>query len=303
MKRIFHSPWLAQVRRRKLRARDGTTVAYETLGRGPETIVLANGLGGRLYAWEPILDRFAARYRIVTWDYRGLFDSRTAGSLRLSIRDHAEDLEAILDAERIRKAVLVGWSMGVQVILEFAHLFPARADRLVLINGTYGQVFSTSFQPIVHLAGLEWALHELIEYFKGHPKGRQWLISLLGNRRGVEWVGSALATLRKNPRIPDALRQYTHDVLGPDFKNFLHLFQELDSHSAYHHLPDLALPTLLISGGLDVLTPALQSRVMARRLPRAEHFHFPWGTHFVLLEYPREVSDRIERFLDAPRKG
>jgi pimeloyl-ACP methyl ester carboxylesterase len=41
------------------------------MGRLP----LANGLGGRLYTWQPLVRRPPDHYRIITWDYRGLFDS------------------------------------------------------------------------------------------------------------------------------------------------------------------------------------------------------------------------------------
>lgn len=298
--RIYHSKRLAQAQKKTVAAPDGTTIAYQVLGENHETLVLANGLGGRLYAWEPILDRFASKYRIITWDYRGLFDSRTKDFTRLSIRDHAEDVRAVLDAEKVGKATLIGWSMGVQVILEFAHLHPDLTRSLILINGTYGHAFSTSFQPVFHLPAIDRAFHRLIGYFKNNTASRERLISLLNNPTAVAWVGSVVSSIRKNPRIADALRQYMDDVLGPDFPNFLHLFQELDAHSAFHYLPEITNKALLISGGLDFLTPARQSRLMAKRMPHAEAFHIPLGTHFVLLEYPDAVTKRIAAFLKSP---
>ncbi|MCA9559120.1 MAG: hypothetical protein KC583_11225, partial [Myxococcales bacterium] len=63
---------LAGVEQKSVPSDDGTRIAYATVGRGPETIVLANGLGGRLYAWLPIIQAFRHRYRFITWDYRGL---------------------------------------------------------------------------------------------------------------------------------------------------------------------------------------------------------------------------------------
>ena len=100
--RVFYSKWLDLAETRTLKARDGVLISYQTLGNGDETLVLANGLGGRLYAWEPILDAFGDKYRIITWDYRGLFESGAPEKIRrLSIPDHAEDVKEILDAEGI----------------------------------------------------------------------------------------------------------------------------------------------------------------------------------------------------------
>ena len=50
--------WQATHREKRLTTADGTGIAYEVLGRGDHTIVLANGLGGRLYAWEPAIEAF-----------------------------------------------------------------------------------------------------------------------------------------------------------------------------------------------------------------------------------------------------
>jgi pimeloyl-ACP methyl ester carboxylesterase len=79
----------------------------------------------------------------------------------------------------------------------------------------------------------------------------------------------------------------------------LRLFQELDGHSAYHLLPDIDAPTLIISGLLDMLTPAYQSREMARRMPNAEHVALVRASHFALMERPEVVVPAIERFLSG----
>ena len=105
--------------------------------------------------------------------------------------------------------------------------------------------------------------------------------------------------LRKQPRIKALYRQYMKDIFDTDFGNYLRLFQELDAHSVYHLLREIDHPALIISGLLDYLTPAYQSREMKRKMPNAEHQSFPAGTHFVLVEYPKKVTDRIARFLNA----
>src|SRR5262249_14459793 len=136
--------WASTHEERRTVAPDGTGIAYEVLGCGVNTIVLANGLGGRLYAWAPALEAFWKDYRIVTWDYRGLFASDSPKSKRkLSVAHHVEDIMAVLDAEHVDRAAFVGWSMGVQVSLDLAASFPERVAGLVLINGTHGHVLST----------------------------------------------------------------------------------------------------------------------------------------------------------------
>jgi pimeloyl-ACP methyl ester carboxylesterase len=299
-----HSPLIAQARGRTVRAPDGVPIFYEVLGLDrPDapTFVLANGLGGRLYAWEPLVERFAATHRIVTWDYRGLFRSGSPRRTKhLSIQHHAQDIIAVLDAEKIDRAIFTGWSMGVQVTLEAALEFPLRVERMVLLNGSYGHILETGLQPVMRLPGAHRFLHAVTERLVASQRIEAIVGKLLTSELHVVPVGLAIGWLWGNPRLKDLYRQYVTDVFGPSFGNYLRLFQALDAHSVYHLLPEVTQPALVVSGLLDYLTPATMSFEIARRLPRAEHIHFRGGSHFALLERSQQILDAIERFLAKP---
>ena len=64
-----------------------------------------------------------------------------------------------------------------------------------------------------------------------------------------------------------------------------------------HYLPEIAAPTLVISGDKDLMTPLRGSRVLAERIPNAELVVIPDGTHFALYEFPEVVNEALERFL------
>jgi 3-oxoadipate enol-lactonase len=298
-----HSPWLARARGQTLRSRDGVPIYYESLGSeraDAPVLLLCNGLGGKLYAWEPLLERFGATHRILTWDYRGLFRSGSpTRTQHLSIPHHAADAIDILDAECVPKATLVGWSMGVQVSLEAALEAAPRVERLVLLNGSYGHIFETGLQPIARLPGLHRLLHSITETLIARRRIADVVAAVATNELHVTGVGAAIGWLWGNPRLLDMYRQYVTDVFGESFENYLRLFQALDAHSVYHLLPEVRQPALVISGRLDWLTPASMSREIARRLPRAERLHLGSGSHFALLEKSRLVLDRMERFMSS----
>lgn len=287
-----------RIERRTLRTRDGVALAYEVLGEGERTILLANGLGGRLYSWKPLIESLHRDYRFITWDYRGLFDSPCDTVNRLSVRDHSEDALQILAAESVEKALWVGWSMGVQVSLEAAVIAPHRFAGLVLLNGTYGHVFSSGLQPWFRVPILPRYLHEVLEVVRSRPVVTQVLATISERTTnltlGLFWLMMGRRALELHPM----LAQYTQDIYRPEnFPNYLRLFQELDGHSVYHHLPRIRLPALVVSGAFDVLTPAYQSGEIARRLRGAEHLKIRNGSHFVLLERPDQVLPPIQRFL------
>jgi pimeloyl-ACP methyl ester carboxylesterase len=291
---------LDRVPRRTLESHHGVTLAYWVVGEGEKTLLLANGLGGRLYAWEPLIRSLPHGYRFITWDYRGLFESTSPKQRRhLSIPDHAEDARAILDAEGIDRAVLCGWSMGVQVSLELATLHPERVAGLVLLNGTYGHALQSGFQPLFPLPFVGRWGHRALEALAERPALWRSIGALYKRTMtpvlALFWLVSGTPMARARPM----LERYRADLFeGDHFVNYLQLFQELDAHSTYHHLRHVTAPALIISGAFDLLTPAYQSRQIAARLPRAEALHLLRASHFVLIERPEVVLPRIEQFLD-----
>ncbi|MCW8141796.1 MAG: alpha/beta fold hydrolase, partial [Planctomycetota bacterium] len=276
---------------------------YEVLGAASPSapvLVLANGLGGRLYAWEPLVERFSRTHRIITWDYRGLFRSGTPPRTKqLAVVHHAQDALRVLDQEGVARATFVGWSMGVQVSLEAALEHPDRVQRLVLLNGSYGHIFQTGLQPLVRLPFFHRLLHATVEQLVASPGAADLIGRLLRNELHVRATGVVLAALWGNPKLVDMYRQYLDDVFGASFENYLRLFQALDAHSVYHLLPEVRQPTLVISGLLDWLTPARMSFEIARRIPGAQHLHLPLGSHFAVLEKSPQVMDRIAGFLET----
>ncbi len=293
------APWAASLQHKRAVAKDGTGIAYDVVGSGPRTLILANGLGGRLYAWQPLIDAFFRTYRLITWDYRGLFDSDTPVShRRLQVSHHVDDAMSILDAENVSRAVFVGWSMGVQVSLDAAATYPERCAGLVLLNGTYGHVFSTGFQPLFSIRSLPKQLHRTVEWLQDHPQAAGVIARLTRLFEMPTRMMLRVTTGKRADELSPVLQRYMEDVTGPSFGNFLRLFQELDAHSVYHVLRDIKAPALVISGMLDPLTPAFQSREIARRLPNSEYIALKRSTHFTMLERPEVVIPAITRFLD-----
>jgi len=87
-------------------------------------------------------------------------------------------------------------------------------------------------------------------------------------------------------RLEWFLEQYISDLFGfgkQHTYNYLQLFQELDAHSVYHLLPDIKQPTLIVTGMLDILTPAYQSYEMYR-----------YGDTVLLLSCSRSISPLLQ---------
>jgi len=276
-------------------------------GQGTQrTMLIGNGLGGSLDFWEPVLRYFVPRgWRVCSWDYRGLFDSAAPPRQRmLAVPESAKDAAEILDSLGVGVVdVFVGWSTGVQVGLELCALAPDRVAKLVLLNGTHGQVLSTVFQPLFRvplIADMMATLLELLQanldllyrlsvIFFRHP----WLMKWFYLRPYSLLVGNAdMERLTLN---------YVHNIFarGPQHTlNYLRTFLELHAHSVFHVLRSIEHPTLIVSGFLDHHTPAYNSFEMASKLKNSQHVcHFA-ATHFALVEFPAEITEDIAAFVE-----
>jgi pimeloyl-ACP methyl ester carboxylesterase len=276
-----------------LETRDGARLSVHDSGGAKKPLVFVNGLGGPFAAWKYQVEFFGDRYRILSWDYRGLFDSElpSAPEPRLDIRTHAEDLAAVLDAAAIERAACVGWSMGVRVLLELVGLEPKRVSHLVLINGTYSRPLESIALPLVsRLAPI--VVREAQRF--GHV-GRALL------RRATRWPETTL-WLRRLGLTADTLDDEFFGELAAEFGRLdpellLRTLEFEEAFDATALLGALRVPTLIIVGDRDPLTPRESAERMAELVRGAELLVVRGGTHYAVLEYPELVNLRIEKFL------
>jgi aminoacrylate hydrolase len=110
----------------------GGEIHYEEAGRG-EPLIFVSGLGGVGSYWQPQVPAFSSRFRVITYDHRG-----TGSSDRLqrafSIDQMTIELVALMDALRIERAHIVGWSTGGAIGQTLAIEQPQRIARLVLCS-------------------------------------------------------------------------------------------------------------------------------------------------------------------------
>ena len=258
------------------------------------TILLSNGLGGNLQTWRHLVSTLGDRYRILSWDYRGLYgstlESGVRGCVNLDVQAHARDAEAILDRAEVKSVVLAGWSMGVQLNFELARRQPERVSAIVAMSGGYGQTLSRT------IAGPwgERAIRPGLDVFRA-------LMDALGPRLGRRgrWLIHAAKTLRLvHPNVDmDVFNDLLVDYMNLDFEVYTRILAALGDHDAEDVLSGLACPVLIIAGDRDPMTPHALSSTMARAIPDAELMVVPGGTHYVPVEFPREINQRIERFL------
>jgi pimeloyl-ACP methyl ester carboxylesterase len=272
---------------------DGTRLEIQTFGRGERTIVIANGLGGTLLAWAPLLRELEDEFRFVSWDYRGLYNSGPpAIADRLDVVDHVADMQVVMDATGTDSAIIAGWSMGVQVCVQASTDLRDRIDGVILINGTYGRVFDTAFP--VPGTGLifPWVNRAIIAASPALPP----LV------RAATKFPHFVSLMEKVGLVDEHLDQEVFVAIAKgferlDFRVYHQIMQRLHDHDGEPLLADLVQPLLLVVGERDAMTPPSVRRVFEKHVAHCETFSVPRGTHYSLIEYPELVVGRIKSFL------
>lgn len=278
-------------------AADGTPLAYAAGGPVDATaIVCANGVGVSTFFWEYVAERFVKDHHVLVWDYRGHGASGRPpreSYPSLSMSTNAEDLARVLDANHIERALLLGHSMGCQVILEFWRLFPDRVSGLVPMLGTFGKVADNFLDPRVGRL-IYLTMYGLTTRFPD-------VMNMLGKaalKSPMAWPFARITGLvhpdlcKKSDMAP-----YLDHLALLDLEIFVEMVRAAQEHDAEPWLGEIKVPVLVVAGERDLFTPRHLSLEMAQRITNAELLEIPRGSHAALIEQPELINLRLEKFL------
>jgi pimeloyl-ACP methyl ester carboxylesterase len=256
--------------------RGGVGLAWESTGRGP-AVLLLTGFAATRRAWRRTVPVLARRFRVLTFDHRGVGDSDQA-ALPYPVADLAADAVAVLDDAGERTAHVYGLSFGGMVAQELALRHPERVDALVIGATTPGGAS--------HVAGDPAALSLFVRATAMAGEEAAWA--------AVPHLYGERTRRRRGQRIADDVATRLEHAAGPVART-----QQLlaaASHDAAGRLEDIAAPTLVVHGGEDVIVPVENARLMHERIPGARLRVWPAAGHLYVTDEPR--ADReIARFL------
>jgi pimeloyl-ACP methyl ester carboxylesterase len=247
----------------------------EQRGRGPDVLLLC-GLSDPVEAWQPQLDSLSDRYRLTVFDNRGAGRTKlsAAGSSPATMADDAAAVMAALDVER---AHVMGFSGGSAIAQEVALRHPERVSSLVLV-GTYAW-------PDAYFRSMLTAFRWLVT---GAPSERAMLESFF------LWVYTprAHANGMVEAIIEEAL-EFPHPQKPEEFQAQIDAFLRHDTRDRLH---GIHVPTLVLTGALDIIAPPRYGRIVADLIPGAEFVVMPDEAHQPFQEVPEEFDALAEAF-------
>jgi pimeloyl-ACP methyl ester carboxylesterase len=260
---------------------NGVRLYYESSGTG-RAVVFVHGFGCGIRSWDFQVRALSRTYRVVAYDVRGhgLSDAPTdaaAYSQPISI----EDLRGLLTVLEIRKAALVGLSMGGNIALNFALAHPTMVAALVVADTGAGSDGTAEWVAGAHefataldtggteaFADMAMASPLFARYCAKGPEAQRFLRACLMTHRARGVAHTAREVLSKRPTL----------------------------YSLESRLAKLRVPTLLIVGEDD--EPCVKVHdFMARTIPGATSVVLPGIGHLSNLESPAEFNALTKQFL------
>jgi 3-oxoadipate enol-lactonase len=251
---------------------EGGSLYWESAGRG-SPLVLLHGFSLDRRSWDPQMLPLSARYRVVRYDLRGFGRS----TLPIGPYRHLDDLRTLTQTLGLCKPVLVGLSLGANVALAYTITHAVDVSGVVLASpGLPGHRWRTARPPEAAAAfaaehGVSagkqfWLDQPIFRSLRDHPEASRAAVEMIDDYSGWHWQNA-------DPQQP-----------GPDIRAGLRT---------------LTVPTLILSGDLDVEGYREIAEEISRAAPQARLMRFEKGGHVMNLEQPAEFTAQVLRFVTS----
>jgi 3-oxoadipate enol-lactonase len=242
-----------------------------------EALFFLHGIGGNRENWRDQITHFAPHFQVFAWDARGYGDSDDYEG-PLSISDFADDLRRVLDHYRIEKAHVAGLSLGGRAAQRFYFRHPDRVRTLALIDTRPDT--GDSRTPEQREAFFRERAKPLLEGktpAEIAPNIARTLIGAKSPQRTFDLLIESMKKLRRDSYIKAVRANLADDYVGDP--------------------TTIRVPTLVLVGADDTLTPPALSRQLNAAIAGSEYREIPEAGHLSNLDCPDQFNAILLDFL------
>jgi pimeloyl-ACP methyl ester carboxylesterase len=246
---------------------------------GKRNLILVHGAGGDHTHWSAELRRLAG-VNVYALDLPA--HGRSGGQGRTSVDDYASSVHLFVQTLELGRASVVGHSMGGAIAQTLALRQPSWLDRIVLV--------STGARLRVHpliLGGLRPAPAEDLPTSESKAKFEAAIDTICRRAYGPFTDEQILRIGRRQ------LLDVNPAVIYADYN-------ACDNFDMMDQVNKIELPTLIIVGSADQMTPLKYGQYLQEQIPNAQLVEITDGGHMVAVEKPTEVAHAVARFLEIP---
>ena len=273
-------------------------VAYKMFGKG-DPVILFNGASDNMDAWDPsLLKGLSSNHTVIVFDQRGIANT-TAGSRPYTYQQLANDTAGLLDALKIPKADVIGYSLGSYLAQQLTIMYPNKVNSLVLIGSSCGGKDHTPKPPEF----LKLQAEIVNKSLNNVSISQEEMKSLVSASLGSGWIKlhpesvdipANITTLQQlKPGLPPEILNNQNNV-GKHWED------NPNWSGACDELAKLDKPTLVITGtDDDKYQPYVNSLKIAEKIPGAWLVQIKDAGHAVPDQYPVEISKILNTFLST----
>jgi pimeloyl-ACP methyl ester carboxylesterase len=229
-----------------------------------QNLILVHGAGGDHTHWPAELRRLP-RLNVYALDLPG--HGRSVGRGRASVDDYTDSVDLFVQTLGLDRASLAGHSMGGAIAQTMALRHPSWLISVVLVG-----------------TGARLRVHPLI---------------LEGLRTDFEATTNTICQWAYGPTTSEQiLRKGRQQLLSLDPALIYEDYAACNDFDAMNRVKDIRLPTLIITGSADQMTPPKYGRYLYDQIPHAQLVEIRNGGHMMAVEKPAEVAQAVARFLE-----
>ncbi|MGA9942206.1 MAG: alpha/beta hydrolase [Nitrososphaeraceae archaeon] len=270
-------------------------VAYKMLGKG-DPILLFNGASDGMDAWDPSFPRIlSSNHTVIAFDSRGLGNT-TTGSKPYTYQQLANDSAGLLDALKIQRADVMGYSLGSYIAQQLAIMYPDKVNSLVLVGSSCGGKDHTPKPPEFLKLQSEIVNKSLnnVSISQEEMKG------LVSASLGSGWIRLQPESLENIPTLQQAKPGLSPDAMNNQYNVGKHWEDNPNWSGACDELTKTARPTLVITGTDDNnYQPHVNSLKIVEKIPGAWLVQIKDAGHAVMDQYPEEIGKIVNTFLST----
>ena len=270
-------------------------VAYKMFGKG-DPIILFNGASDSMDAWDPsFLTEISSNHTVIAFDQRGIGNS-TVGSKPYTYLQLANDTAGLLDALKIPKADVMGYSLGGHIAQAFTISHPEKVNRLILVATSCGgkdgipkpAEFLKLQADVVNKSLQNIPITEELKALNVASLGSGW-VKL--HPESVDIPANTTSLQQLKPGLPPEIANK---------QNSLVIWENTNWSGACDAEAKLAKPTLIITGTDDNnYMPHGNALILAGKIPGAWLVQIKDAGHAVMNQYPAEIGKILNTFLST----
>lgn len=267
------------------RLTDNIRTYYEVHGEGKPLVFIHGGWVDH-QMWNPQVEHFSQKYKVITYDVRGHGRTEGASSEKYSVELWADDLKALLEGISVKKPAICGISLGGMIAQVYAVKYPEDLKVLILADTAASTELTLSDKIQKYLLAPKWLFLSIVNLL-GMRRYADFAFRLAGITRGEKWFG-----------MSEEVRRYVREQMyGFDTNEFNKIFAATYDFTL-QDLSRIKVPTLIINGEYESKSVFKHTEKMKELISEAQDIVIPNAGHTSNMENSEEFNRVVEEFLD-----